>query len=280
MPDINTYINAIKNTDNLTTGSKKQYVDNFKRLYYALDKDTFDAKKLEDYLNSKYSAMNTKTSYLNVVRWIVVTLDMPEKMSILDYFNRLVIQRDSKREERSTDKTDKEETNWINLPELIEKKEQIKSRDKRYHFILTFFTDLPPMRSDIRTVKCRNFDESKDNYYKDGVLYFNTRVKQNRDKKMSFDISFMKEFVDNYIKSHKHDYLIGRKYDSTDFSKYLGETSLKYFGKRLSIQMLRKIYLSNFYDEILPKNFDYKQLQIILKIVNHTMSTSMSYRRS
>ena len=39
--------------------------------------------------------------------------------------------------------------------------------------LITLYAEIPPIRSEYHTVKIRNFDKTKDNYYHKGKLVFN-----------------------------------------------------------------------------------------------------------
>lgn len=270
------FLQVIDEDEQLLPKSKTHYKDLFARVYGDLGEDIFNAKRLEAYLDNKYTSKNTKISYSNVIKWVARNLKRTERSDLSELYDKYVKMRNDEKKEGV--KTARENDNWIDFTDLVDLKNALKNVDSMYHFILSFFVDLPPMRSDICTVKCRNYNEATDNYYKEGYLYFNTRIKKNRDREDKFDLTFMERFIKDYMNSHDSDYLIGRKMSSAQFSSYLLERSEKHFQKRLGVQMLRKVWITNFFNEQF-KNVNMELIQCMLRAVNHSLSTSMSYRR-
>lgn len=276
---ISQFTDAIINDHRFKDTTKKQYVAKFTTMYKALGENTFNAVELEKYLDEKYTPINTKINYVNIASWIATALKRVERSDLNDLYNKWVDRRNAEKNADPNKKTQREEDNWINLDEFIRLKNELKDDDPMYAFVLSTFLEMPPMRSDISTVKCRNYDRNTENYYENGHLYFNSRIKKNRGRADDFDLTMMKPLFDDYIASHNDDYLIGKHLTSEAFSKYLIRRAQNHFDKNIGIQILRKVYLSNFYDVAL-KDVDFDLIQAVLRMCNHTLNASLGYRRN
>ena len=118
-------------------------------------------------------------------------------------------------------------------------------------------TKLPALRSDFSTVKIKNFDKEKDNYYFEGYIYLNNLVKV--DGKLILKCpEDLKHLIDNYI--FKNDYLLD--FESSNRNNY--ECSIlckKVFG--ITINEYRKKYITEkFKDKTDIKDILYTALDL------------------
>jgi integrase len=174
-------------------------------------------------------------------------------------------------------KTQKETDNWVTTEEIKEKFDEMKKRidamidAKMIHhtsfidfllFALLSGVYIPPRRSlDYALLKVRNYDENTDNFLKKGVMYFNqykTAKKYGLQK-----VKLPKELLDYikvWIKNTKNDYLFFGRTDNHLTSPQICKILNNIFGgKHISVDMLRHIYLTNYYKDI-PKLTEMSQL--------------------
>lgn len=114
---------------------------------------------------------------------------------------------------------------------------------------------LPPRRSlDYTEMKIHNYDPKKDNYYKNGVFYFNI-YKTAKDyglqtvnaKELAPEFN---NILKNWVKASENDYLVfstnGNKLTSPQVTRMLNNI----FKKQLSVDILRHIYITEKYGKI------------------------------
>ena len=172
-------------------------------------------------------------------------------------------------------KTEKQSENWLNLDDLLEIKnklteqiEQInfekKLNQKEYltilkNFILSLYLNLAPRRSSDYTLMKIGPDEDENYNYinlEKKELIFNQYKTKKTYGKQIIDISNNKELLEDlnlYLKYRKsdNDFLLiksnGKPFNQTnDMTKTLNQI----FGKKISTQMLRNIYLTSKYGNV------------------------------
>ena len=177
--------------------------------------------------------------------------------------------------EEQDKKTEKQSENWLNLDELLEIKnklteqiEQInfekKLNQKEYltilkNFILSLYLNLAPRRSSDYTLMKIGPDEDESYNYLNldkKELIFNQYKTKKTYGKQNIDISNNKELLEDldlYLKYRKsdNDFLLiksnGKPFNQTnDMTKTLNQI----FGKKISTQMLRNIYLTSKYGSV------------------------------
>jgi hypothetical protein len=114
--------------------------------------------------------------------------------------------------------------------------------------ILSLFTLIPPRRSlDYVEFKINNIDTNKDNYIKGNSLVFNTYKTSTQKGQQTIKIpKELKSLLNKYIKliSDKSDYLLfNNKIEQLSIPNFTLRLN-KIFGKKVSVNMLRHIYLS------------------------------------
>ena len=172
-------------------------------------------------------------------------------------------------------KTEKQADNWLNLDELLQIKnklnEQIqqinfekKLNQKEYltilkNFILSLYLNLAPRRSSDYTLMKIGPDEDESYNYlnldKKELIFNQYKTKKTYGKQL-IDISNNKELLEDldlYLKYRKsdNDFLLiksnGKPFNQTnDMTKTLNQI----FGKKISTQMLRNIYLTSKYGSV------------------------------
>ena len=188
---------------------------------------------------------------------------------------------------KSQKKSQKEEDNWMASSEIKEiydnlydqvnamfQKKLIADYSTINHFILIGclggISGIAPRRSkDFTELKIKNYSSS-DNYYKAGKFYFNIYKTANQYGEQIIDVKtkapeFYK-LLNKWIKINPTDYLLfssnQQKLTSPQVTRMLNQI----FGKRVSTNMLRHIYLTD----------KYGKLQDEMKMDSHDMAHSMT----
>ena len=162
----------LKNNPDLKESSINTYLNSIKKLSHYLGISKFNVKYLNDFdsvinflENESNFSLPTKRNYITAIL-VVIKLDKKINPNISKAYytyhkNLTEIQNDIYSENI---KTEKEETNWITLEEIITKKEKIESiihnllKDNTFninlldkfqqYIILNLYTLLPPIRND------------------------------------------------------------------------------------------------------------------------------------
>jgi len=187
-------------------------------------------------------------------------------------------------------KSDKEALNWVTQDMIKEKYTQFKQQvddmieSKLIHhntFINFFLVALlggvlmPPRRSlDYAEMKVRNFDEDKDNYIKNGTMVFNIYKTAKKYGKQIVKIpKELVPYIKKWTKYQKNDYLLFANNDKPLNSSQITKLLNTIFGKKVSVDILRHVYLSNYYKDI-P---NLKDMVKIAADMGHSISQALEY---
>ena len=173
---------------------------------------------------------------------------------------------------QQSEKSMKQKENWITQNEIIEIKEDLgnqaskisKKSDvtrKEYdlllrNMLLSLYVNMPPRRaSDYALIKYSNEGDDKFNYYTDkNMMIFNNYKTSKTYGKQEIDVSKNKPLLKDmkmylkHRKSNAEDFLI-TKYNGIAFNAVndITRTLNTIFGKNISTNMLRNIYVSDKY---------------------------------
>jgi hypothetical protein len=185
----------------------------------------------------------------------------------------------------------KETENWITQEEIqkvfdeyhnkamniLKKKDwnAIDISELQKFFILVFLSGIlfPPRRSqDYTELKVKNFS-NEDNYILKGVIYFNIykTFKTYGEQKVEIP-SHIDKMIKKYIKHIDNDYFFfnpktGNKFTSPNITIMLNSI----FGKKVSTNLLRHMYLSEKYKD-LPH---IKEMELTANAMSHSVTTAL-----
>lgn len=170
-------------------------------------------------------------------------------------------------------KTQKQEEGWMTIQEIqtvydelfttvtaMFSKKLLANYQTIIHFILLSclgagVSGLPPRRSlDYTEMKVKNFDVNKDNYYRNGVFYFNIYKTSKTYGQQTLDVkSLAPEFnkiLKKWVTVNPTDYLlfssVEKKLEPSQVTRMIGNI----LGKNISTDLLRHIYLTEKYGKV------------------------------
>ena len=110
----------------------------------------------------------------------------------------------------------------------------------------------PPRRAEFSFVKIKNFDKQKDNYLEKNKIVFNSYKTAKRYGSQVYEIaSPLIPILKKYLKLNKTDYLFPKRGSEACMTNVdYNRTLQKIFGKTISVDNLRSIYLSEKYKNI------------------------------
>jgi hypothetical protein len=246
---------------NLHQKSVKTYVSLLKNIMKNMNYENVDdldrnPEKVIEFLKEKYESINGLKTRLSSL--FVITNNKAyhtDMMTNIEKYNT---------ETNKQEKNEKQKENWMtseqietiydnmetSIKPLWKKKNlSIKELMKIQDFvILSLFTLIPPRRSlDYVEFKINNIDTNKDNYIKGNSLVFNTYKTSSQKGQQKIQIpKDLKSLLNKYIKliSDKSDYLLfNNKIEQLSIPNFTLRLN-KIFGKKVSVNMLRHIYLS------------------------------------
>ncbi len=255
-------INTLKQKrPNLHAKSVKTYVSLLKNIMKNMNYENVEdldknPEKVIEFLKEKYDNLNGIKTRLSAL--FVITNNKAyhsDMMTNIEKYNT---------ETNKQKKNEKQKENWMtaqeieniydnmesNIKPLWKKKDlSIKELMKIQDFvILSLFTLIPPRRAmDFVEFKINNIDTNKDNFIKGNSLVFNTYKTSTQKGQQTIKIpKELKSLLTKYIKliSDKSDYLIfNNKIQQLSIPNFTLRLN-KIFGKKVSVNMLRHIYLS------------------------------------
>lgn len=244
---INTYASVLK------TIAKNMDFDNVKQL----DND----KKVLEYL--KEMKPNTRKTRLSAL--FVLTENEAYKKHMLEDVNAY------NNSMKSQVKNDKEIENWITKDELFEIYNVLKKdtnvlfrkknktmtdlQDIQSFVMLSLFVLLPPRRAlDYSEMKIKNIDKKSDNYIKGNNLVFNIyKTSKQKGQQVLAIPKELKSILNKWVKNNDTDYLLFDNKGNKLTSVKINQRFKKLFGKSFSVNMFRKLYLSDKYSNTMTE---------------------------
>jgi integrase len=191
---------------------------------------------------------------------------------------------------KSQTKTEKEKINWISMEEIKEVYNHLKTKvdemikNKMIHhntyidFLLVALLSgviVPPRRSlDYALMKVKNFDEKTENYIKNSKFYFNQYKTSKKYGEQTLAIpKELLGYIKKWTKFQSNEYLLfssnNKHLSSSQITKHLNRI---FGGKNISVDILRHVYLSNYYKDI-PK---VKEMENLASSMGHSISTAIN----
>ena len=133
---------------------------------------------------------------------------------------------------------------------------------------------IPPRRSEVAYIKIKNYDKDKDNYIDKNRIIFNSYKTSKKYGTQFIDIpKEIQPILKKYLKINDTDFLFPNKtgdkhLSNSDYTRLLNDI----FGKSISVDALRSIYLSHKYKDI-PKLLEMEKTATAM---GHSVSTSLT----
>ena len=255
---------------NLHDKSVKTYVSLLKNIMKNMDYNNFEQlnenpNDVISFLKDKYNNINGIKTRLSAL--YVITQNKEYHIDMMDNIQKY------NTEVNTQTKNEKQKENWMTSEEIqtiydkletnvkpLFKKKDLNTKELlqiQNFVILSLFTLIPPRRiMDYIEMKINNIDTNKDNFIKGNNLVFNTykTSKQKGQQKIQIPKE-LKSILTRYIKliNDKSDYLLfNNKFQQLSTPNMTLKLN-KIFGKKVSVNMLRHIYLSEKHAENLKE---------------------------
>ena len=244
---------------NITDSSIKTYISNLisvnKKLNGKHDVDFYNhTAPIFKYIEEEMNSLQTKKTLLSALYIITDIKEYREKM--IEYCN--AVNKNYKEQKLN----DKQKEHRITFDEVKSKVEESLNNLKNnptlenYKLYLSsaFSSGIysPPRRSEFCNVKIRDYDIDKDNYLLKKKIIFNQYKTSKKYGSQTYDIpNEILPILRKYLKVNTSDYLFPKTDNKTvmnnsDYNRILNKS----FGKTISVDALRSIYLSEKYHNI------------------------------
>jgi hypothetical protein len=255
---------------NLHDKSVKTYVSLLKNIMKNMDYNNFEQlnenpNDVISFLKDKYNNINGIKTRLSAL--YVITQNKEYHIDMMDNIQKY------NTEVNTQTKNEKQKENWMTSEEIqtiydkletnvkpLFKKKDLSTKELlqiQDFVILSLFTLIPPRRiMDYIEMKINNISTNKNNFIKGNSLVFNTykTSKQKGQQKINIPKE-LKSILTKYIKliADKSDYLLfNNKFQQLSTPNMTLKLN-KIFGKKVSVNMLRHIYLSEKHAENLKE---------------------------
>ena len=128
-------------------------------------------------------------------------------------------------------------------------------QDIQSFVMLSLFVLLPPRRAlDYSEMKITNIDKKSDNYIKGNNLVFNIyKTSKQKGQQVLAIPKELKSILNKWIKNNTTDYLLFDNKGNKLTSVKINQRFKKLFGKSFSVNMFRKLYLSDKYADTMTE---------------------------
>lgn len=295
---------------NLKDNSIKIYISNLNKLMKLFETDNLEFLKEEKKVLEKLKNLsnNSIRNYLNSILIYLLAIDKDDKFKKeIKFYGDMRDDLNKKYEDEQASGiiSDKQKNNLVDIKEVyqmietigkeikdknIKNKDEMTSKEKQLlmiYTILNIYVRLP-LRNDVagmeainkRTYNKLTEEEKKENNYlvveKSGMKLILNKYKTSKNYEENIiDVpKDLEKLIRTYIKINGMGVLFktstGKALTRNELSQLLLKTSKKYMNKNISTTMLRKIYLSSKYSDVLD---DMKE---DAKIMGHSTATAQN----
>jgi len=198
---------------------------------------------------------------------------------------------DSQEYYKSQQKSQKQEENWIEWPEVLKvhdtlagnsirlfKKKNLTATDfnqLKHYILLSCFTQIEPRRvMDYSFMKIRNYDEETDNYYNENEFVFNRYKTASTYGQVHISIpEYLTTLLNIWIEINDSDFMIPTNKGTRTIESSITKMFNKIFNKNISANMLRHSYLTHIYGSIPGIN----EMEERAKAMGHSVSQALEY---
>ena len=269
-----------KNRPNITDSSIKTYVSNLvsinKKLNGKHEMSFYDDyEPILKFIEKEDMSLQTKKTLLSALYIMTNIKEYREKM--IAYCNEV---NNKYKEQKLTDKQKEHRISFDDVKEKVEKaldhlKNNPTLENYKLYLASVFSSGIytPPRRSEFCNIKIKNYDINTDNYLLKKKIVFNQYKTAKKYGSHTYDIpNEVLPFLKRYLKVNTSDYLFTKSDNTTvmnnsDYNRMLN----KIFGKTISVDSLRSIYLSEKYKNI-P---NYNEMVDTATKMGHSVNTAM-----
>ena len=278
----------------LSDGSVKTYKNVLKNLYSSIfGSDEFSPGRLfSEYIKVLKFLNTVKFNVRKTILSALICISNGQKAHIIKKYRDLMIDDCEKYNhlEAQHKLTPEQKEAWMTWPDIIKLVDKLKLKvnyifdeanpskkellNLQEYIIALCYTMMPPRRStDWTQMKLKNFERSADNYYNKGIFYFNKFKNSKVIGSKSIECPpVFKRILTKWIKIiGDREFLFNTSDDKALTSVNMTKILNNVFKKRISVNMLRHIYLSSAFGPEL------KKMEKIASEMSHSLSQQKLY---
>ena len=236
----------------MSDSSKRLYMHNLKRLNNNVEPTNFNfLKKTIDVMKKMPANKNTARSY--IIACVNATKQRKGFKKALDFYTRQMDQLNKELHD-ATSKTERYKDNEVSWDHVIEARDKL-SRTSVEYVLMCLFTMMPPRRNLDYIMKIGK-PEPDSNWYDGKDFYFgNYKTAGKYHTQIIHVPTELKNVIDNYLEHRpfKTNDLLVKKSGVPFKTKDIQLTLNKVIGKKVGCTMLRSIYLSSKYGNMVEE---------------------------
>lgn len=225
----------------------------------------------------------------------IVAVMGKDDVNATEYRNQMLKDADKyNAEQRKQKKTDTQQDNWISQDAVMEIYRQLEKDTKHLfskaslsmselqrlqdYVILSVYTLIPPRRlMDYTAFKLRDINTDEDNYMKGNTFVFNNYKTKNKYGKQEVKIPVrLRNIIQKWGKKHDNEYLLFSEKGTPLPQSRLTQKLNRIFGKNISVNMLRHIFIS---EKVLDAVPALEKLEGIAEDMGHSVETQQLYKK-
>jgi hypothetical protein len=234
----------------MSDSSKKLYLHNLKKLNDGKELKDFNfLKKTDQVMEKMPKNRNTARSY--IIACVNATKERKGFKKALDFYTKKMDEINIELKD-GTNKTDRYRENEMTWEEILKARDDLP-KDSIEYVIMCLYTLMPPRRN-IDYIMKVGAPQETGNWYNGNLFYFNNYKTAGKYKQQIVEPSMaLKNVLDEYLveRPFKSNDLLIKKSGKPFTSKDIQLTINKVLGKQIGCTMLRSIYLSSKYGDVL-----------------------------
>ena len=266
---------------NITDQSTKTYASTLynlnKKMEGKHELDFFNNhEEIIKFINEKIPSKQTKKTLLSALYILTKSKEYHADMiTICKQVN------DSYKEQKLTDK---QKEHRISFDEVKDKVDLLraslkihKTKEAYELFLIAAFSSgvySPPRRAEFANIKVRNYDKTKDNFLHKNTIIFNSFKTVKKFGSQEYKIApELLPILKKYLTMNTSDFLFPKQDGKTSMTNVdYNRACQRAFGKNISVDALRSIYLSNKYKDV-PAMLDMEKTAIAM---GHSVGTALT----
>ena len=239
----------------MSDSSKRLYLHNLKKLNNGKELKDFNfLKKTEDIMKNMPTNRNTARSY--IIACVNACKGRKGFKKALEFYTSKMDKINAELKD-ATNKTERYKENEMSWEEILDARDKLP-KDSVEYVLMCLMTMTPPRRNLDYIMKVGSPQET-DNWYNGNLFYFNNYKTAGKYKTQIVEPPMeLKNVLDEYLveRPFKSNHLLIKKSGKPFTSKDVQLTINKVLGNKIGCTMLRSIFLSSKYGEIMQEMKD------------------------
>jgi hypothetical protein len=249
----------------------------------------FDTQKVIDYFDSRNLSLNSRRAYISAVIYHIKQTKTKTKDKLVEKYGQILKDYNKQQEEvhDKSELTEREKENYMEWNDIVDVYKNFKNIGSKDHLILSLYVKTPPRRLDYWSITyeidtTKDLDQSKNYYVRipgcccGFFMFFEYKTKYAYGKQIITIPQDLDDIIFKYMQNN--DIKVGQQIfnvtKANTFGKYIGNIFYNECGKRITANILRHSYISNFIHNEKPTSGQIKRTS---KMMAHSIEQQMKY---